>query len=238
MRHEKAKEEWIPQTELGRKVMNGELSDIQTILRNGYIIREPEIVDYLVPDISEEVMLIGGHSGKGGGIKRSVVKATTRMHKSGRKRSIHTMVVVGNKDGLIGLGYSTGENTRSAIEKATRKAKINLISIKRGCGSWECNCQGTHSIPFKTSAKVGSVEVNLLPAPKGINLVVSDEIKKILRLAGVKDVWIISRGITQTRINFIRAVFNALKNANKMKLSENIIKNNGIKEGIIHDSDN
>ena len=236
--YEKVKEEWIPRTDLGRKVMNGEISDINNILKEGLIIREPEIVDYLVPDITEEVMLIGGHSGKGGGIKRSVVKATNRMHKSGRKRSIHIMVIAGNKNGLIGIGYATGENTKSAIEKATRKAKINIISIKRGCGSWECNCHSAHSIPFKTDAKVGAVSVYLHPASKGVGLVASNEIKKIMKLAGIKDIWMRSRGATKTRINFIRAVFNALKNANKIKINEEIKKNTGIKEGAIDDSGN
>ena len=120
--------------------------------------------------------------------------------------------VVGNEDGLVGIGKGTALEARSAVEKAIRKAKLNLIKIKRGCGSWECGCGGNHSIPYKTQGKSGSVRAVLMPAPKGVGLVASDEAKKILRLAGIKDVWVKTYGNTSMRINLIRAIFNALKN--------------------------
>jgi small subunit ribosomal protein S5 len=56
-----------------------------------------------------------------------------------------------------------------------------------------------------------------MPAPKGIGLAVDDESKKILRLAGIKDVWGKTLGDTGTRINLIRAVFFALKNLHKYR---------------------
>jgi len=89
---------------------------------------------------------------------------------------------------------------------------MNLIKVKRGCGSWECGCGGNHSIPFKVEGKSGSVRVILIPGPKGLGLVASDEAKKILRLAGIKDVWVKSFGNTSMRMNLIKAIFNAFKN--------------------------
>jgi small subunit ribosomal protein S5 len=56
------------------------------------------------------------------------------------------------------------------------------------------------------------VKVYLLPAPKGVGLVADPESKKILKLAGIKDVWIKTYGNTSTRINLISAIYNALKN--------------------------
>ena len=88
---------------------------------------------------------------------------------------------------------------------------MNIIKIKRGCGSWECGCGTEHSIPFKTRGSSGSVRVELMPAPKGVGLVATEEAKKIFRLAGIKDIWMKSRGHTSNRINFIYAIFDALK---------------------------
>ncbi|HDM05924.1 MAG TPA: 30S ribosomal protein S5, partial [Candidatus Aenigmarchaeota archaeon] len=95
-----------------------------------------------------------------------------------------------------------------------------LIKVPRGCGSWECGCGEPHSIPFKTQGKSGSVRVVLMPAPKGVGLVADDESKKILRLAGIKDVWVKTFGNTGMRINLARAVYDALRNLNRYKLPE------------------
>ncbi|MBN2330632.1 MAG: 30S ribosomal protein S5, partial [Candidatus Aenigmarchaeota archaeon] len=73
------------------------------------------------------------------------------------------------------------------------------------------------SIPFKTSGKSGSVQVTLIPAPKGVGMVASEETKKILKLAGINDVWVKTAGNTSTRNNLVLAVFNAIKNLNKGK---------------------
>lgn len=224
---------WIPRTELGRKVMNEEIKDISEIFEKGLKIREPEIIDKLVPDLQDELLLVGGHPGKGGSKKRTGLRFTTRMHKSGRKRVLHALVAVGNNNGLVGIGYVTGKNARTAIEKASRQAKLNLISIRRGCGSWECRCNTHHSIPFKSIGKSGSVVVEIMPAPRGIELCVSDEIKKIIRLSGIRDLWVKSRGKTGTRLNFIFATLNALKNMNKIKIDEKNSKIVGMKEGVI-----
>ncbi len=224
---------WIPKTDLGRKVMNGEVTSINEIFENGLVIREPEIVDFLVPALKEELIFIGGHPGKGGGKKRTPIRFTNRMHKSGRKRSIHAMVSVGNENGLLGLGYARGSDVRAAIEKAARQAKLKLIPIRRGCGSWECQCGGQHSIPFKTKGKAGSVTTNLMPAPKGIKLCVAREMQKMFKLAGLKDVWGRAIGQTQSRVNFALSTFAALKNLNEVKVPETSAKDLGLKEGVM-----
>lgn len=226
---------WIPRTELGRKVANGEIKDIHQIFDLGYVIREPEIIDSLMPTLSEEIIYIGGMPGKGGGKMRTPLRITTRMHRSGRRRTIHALMAVGNRNGVVGIGYAIGKDAKSAIEKAGRQARLNVMLVRRGCGSWECNCCGTHSIPFKALGKRGSVKVTLIPAPKGISLGVADEIKKVMKLAGIRDLWMKSRGDTGTRVNFVLAVFEAFRNLNKLKADENAIKVTGMKLGMIHE---
>ena len=205
-------DKWKPRTSLGKRVFEGTVTDIGEILDSGKKITEPEIVDKLVPNLKSEIILIGGRAGKGGGAKRIPVKMTATMHKSGRRFTASAFAVVGNEDGLIGIGKGSALEARDAIAKSVQKAKLKIIKVKRGCGSWECGCGEPHSIPFKASGKAGSVRVELMPAPKGVGLVTDNESKKILRLAGIKDVWVKTFGNTSSRINLVSAIYGALKN--------------------------
>jgi len=204
-------ETWQPRTSLGREVFEGKVTDIEEILKSGKRIAEPEIVDKLVPNLKSEIILIGGRTGKRGGAQRIPVKITATMHKSGRRFTTSSFAAVGNEDGLIGIGRGTAVEARDATAKAVQKAKLKIMRVKRGCGSWECGCGKPHSIPFKIRGKSGSVRVTLMPAPKGVGLVADDESKRILRLAGIKDIWVKTFGCTSTRVNLISAIYNALK---------------------------
>ncbi|UCG95552.1 MAG: 30S ribosomal protein S5 [archaeon] len=210
-------EEWIPKTKLGKEVMEGKTT-IDQIFQEGKKIMEPEIVDFLLPGIEHELILIGGSPGKGGGKRRTPSKRTARMHKSGRRFNTTCLVVAGNKDGYVGIGVGKAPEFQNALEKAVKKAKMSIIPIRRGCGSWECGCGKVHSIPFEVRGKEGSSIATLKPAPKGVGLCASDSVKKLMILAGIRDVWIKSSGRTQTRTNYIKAVFSALKKLNKVKV--------------------
>jgi len=208
---------WVPKTKLGKDVVAGKYASLDDILIKGEMILEAEVVDALIPELMQEIVYIGGSPGKGGGIRRTASKMTARMHKSGRRFKLSAMAIVGNGDGIVGVGRGISREHRAAMEKALRNAKLEVIRIRRGCGSWECGCDGRHSIPFKVSGQCGSVRVELMPAPKGVGLVASEETKKILRLAGIKDIWVKAEGKTETRSNLVIAVFEALKNLNRGK---------------------
>lgn len=213
-------EGWAPRTKLGKDVSEGKIKDIDEIFSEGIKITEPEVVDILIPNIQNEIILIGGSTGKGGGIRRTPTKRTTRMHKSGRRYRISVMIAVGNQNGYLGVGLAGGPpgKHKEVIEKALNRAKLDIIPIRRGCGSWECNCGTSHSIPISIEGRSGSVSTQLLPAPKGVGLVVSDEVKKLMRLAGIKDIWCKTRGKSQTRVNLIKAIFDALKKLDKFRI--------------------
>jgi len=211
------KVEWKPKTKLGENVMKGEIKDIGSILERGEVILEPEIVDALVPEIKSEMVYIGGSPGKGGGTKRTATKRTARMHKSGRRFKLSAMVAVGNEDGILGIGTGRSRENRIAIEKAEKQARLNVIRVRRGCCSWECGCGGLHSIPFRSEAKKGSVIVTLIPAPKGVGVVGCDAVRKIAKLAGIKDIWINAVGNTGARSNLVDAFYEALRNLNRRK---------------------
>jgi small subunit ribosomal protein S5 len=224
---------WKPVTQTGRDVADGKINDISQLFETGRRITESAIVDVLLPGLENDIILIGGSTGKGGGIRRTPSKRTTRMHKSGRRYHISVMVVVGNRNGYVGLGLGGGlpGAHREVVEKALVKAKLNVIPVRRGCGSWECKCGGSHSIPFAVTGKSGSVRIELIPAPRGLGLAVSDEVKKVMNLAGIRDVWCKSRGQTQSRVNLIKAVFDAMRKLDAYRVQEGHEASVGLKTG-------
>lgn len=219
---------WKPKTKLGKMVKNGEITNIHDALNHRLALREPEITEKLLPNMEDDVILVGGTPGKGGGKRRIVSKRTVRMHKSGRRFKTKAMVVIGNNNGIIGLGEGFASDTRNAIQKAKQAAKLNIIELRRGNGSWEDRGTDPTTIPFKTKGKSGSVEVELKPAPKGTGLAASSGVRKMLKLGGVEDLWVKSRGSTRTRENIIKATFQAFKNMNNMKVSPEIIERTGL----------
>lgn len=211
------KESWKPKTELGRKVKKGEIKDIDEILDRGFKILEPEIIEILLPNLETELMEIGQSKGKFGGGKKSIWKQTQKKTKEGNKPKFSTYAVVGNRNGYVGIGKGKAKETVPAREKAIRQAKLNIIKVKRGCGSWECGCGEEHSIPLKIEGKCGSTEMELIPAPKGSGLIIEKECAKILRLAGIKNIFSKTEGKTNTKINLIKACFDALKKLSDVK---------------------
>ncbi len=141
--------EWIPKTELGKLVYEGKIKHIDEILDRGIRIKEPEIVDKLIPNLEVQLLNIGQAKGKFGGGRRKPFRVTQRKTEDGNKPKFSVMAVVGNRNGYIGLGFGASSETMPAREKAIREAKLNLIKIRRGCGSWQCGCGTPHSIPFK-----------------------------------------------------------------------------------------
>ena len=190
-------ENWVPRTSLGKMIQEGRITSIEEVFTEGQKIREPEIVDVLLPDLQEEVININ---------------LVQKQSDAGEKSRFKAIVAVGNRDGYVGLGSGKAKQVRTAIEKASINARLNITMVRRGCGSWECGCGKPHSLPFQIRGKCGSVEILLVPSPRGLGIVASEGAKVILGLAGVKDIWTRSFGSTRTVPSFAYAVFDALKN--------------------------
>jgi small subunit ribosomal protein S5 len=224
-------DEWKPKTSLGKKVKSGEISDISEILDKGYKIMEQEIVEVLIPNLEADLIMIGQAKGKFGGGQKRVFNQTQKKTNEGNKPSFSTCIIVGNKDGFVGMGIGKGRETVPAREKALRKAKLNIIKIRRGCGSWVCGCKEAHTIPFKVSGKCGSIRMTLMPAPKGTGLKIQSECQKMLMIAGIKDVWSKTKGQTRSSGNLARACFMALKSLTATKVTQKNIEDLGLQEG-------
>ncbi len=189
-------ESWVPRTRLGKMIQEGKISSMEEVFAEGQKIKEPEIVDALLPDLQEEVVNI------------NLVQKQTD---AGEKSRFKAIVAVGNRDGYVGLGSGKAKQVRTAIEKASIDARLNIVQIRRGCGSWECGCGKPHSLPFQVKGKCGGVEILLVPGPRGVGIVASEGAKVLLGLAGVKDIFTHSFGSTRTIPSFACAVFDALR---------------------------
>ena len=196
--------EWTPRTRLGKLVSEGKITTMSEALKTRLPLREAEIVDILVPDLVDEVL---------------DVNMVQRMTDSGRRVRFAITVVVGNQDGFVGLGRTKGKEVGPAIRAAIDVAKLNIIEIKRGCGSWQCGCLTPHSLPFEVIGHSGSVYVKLKPAPRGTGLAINDIAKSVLRMAGVKDAWGFTEGHTKTTINNAIATYEALKTTAQIRVT-------------------
>lgn len=190
--------EWIPKTKLGELVKEG-LITLDKIFQNNLVVKEKEIINILLPQLQEDVVTI---------------KMVQQMTASGQRSRFKAVVLVGS-DGYLGVSASKSREVGPAIRKAIDKAKLSIIPVLRGCGSKECGCGGSHSVPFKVDGKCGSVRIKLIPAPAGVGLACADKVKQVLKLAGIEDVWSKTFGDTRTSENLVKATFDALQNAHK-----------------------
>jgi small subunit ribosomal protein S5 len=195
---------WTPRTRLGRMVADGEVETMEEALNAGLPLKEPELVDQLV-NLEDEVLDIN---------------MVQRMTDSGRRVKFRCVVAVGNRDGLVGYAEGRDDQVGGAIQKAIQIAKLNLINVSRGCGSWECGCGRPHTIALRTTGTAGSVEVELQPAPRGLGLAGGETVRKVLELAGIEDIWTRSSGNTRTTVNFAKATFNALRATAEARVPE------------------
>lgn len=208
-RYNQRNETWIPKTKLGKMVLEGKITSIDEVFNQGYKIYESEIVDYLLPNLQQEVLDV------------SIVQKQTD---AGEKTRFKSLVVVGNYDGYFGLGTGTHKQTRVGIQKATIAAKLNIFPVRRGCGSWACGCDKSHSLPFKVMGKCGSVRVVLIPGSRGLGIVAGKTAKNIISFAGIRDCWTKSRGSTRTVPSFAFATADALMNTYKIISSKDWVR--------------
>lgn len=208
-------DEWQPKTRLGRMVQEGEITSMDEALESGLQLKEPEIVDTLLPNLEDEVIDIN---------------MVQRMTDSGRRVKFRCSVIVGNGDGYVGYAEAKEDQVGAGIRKAIDVAKLNLIRVPRGTGSWESRADEPHTVLLETTGKAGSVEVTLIPAPKGIGIAAGETATSVLELAGIEDVWTKASGQTRTTVNFGKATYNALKASAEARIPQRAYENLEVSE--------
>jgi len=188
-------EDWTPVTKLGRLVNQGFVETIEEIYRFSLPIKEFQIIDKLLKDkLKEEVMKV-----------QPVQKMTT----AGQRTRFKAVVLVGDSEGHLGLGVKVSKEVQGAVKGAIIDAKLNMIPVRRGY--WGNKIGNPHTVPVKVTGKCGSVRVRLVPGPRGSGIVAAPAPKKVLQMAGIKDVKTSARGCTKTRENFLKATYYALR---------------------------
>jgi small subunit ribosomal protein S5 len=198
---------WEPKTKLGAMVKAGQITNLEQILSMGKTIKEVEIIDALLPNLDSRII---------------ETASVQRMTKDARKQKYRTTMIIGDRNGHVGIGVGKATEVRPANDEATKDAKMHVISVPLGCGSWECNCGTSHSLPITLRAKVGTAEIILKPAPRGVGIVAGTTAKAVLELAGIKDVWTFARGRTRDIYNMSLATYIALKSLSTIKNSDKL----------------
>lgn len=142
------------------------------------------------------------------------VKSVTKVNKGGRQRRFSACVVVGDRNGTVGLGIGKANEVPDAIKKAIQAANKNIVKIPLVDG---------RTIEHEVTGVSGAAKVYLKPAVAGKGVIAGGSIRAVLELAGVKDILSKSLG-ARTKLNMATATIEALKN---VKSKEQVAKLRG-----------
>jgi small subunit ribosomal protein S5 len=135
------------------------------------------------------------------------IRRVTRVVTGGRRFSFAAAVVVGDRNGRVGLGTGKGNDTPVAIDKAVRQAKKHLVRV---------SLDSKKSIPHETDAKYSSSRVLIFRAP-GKGILAGSSVRSVLELAGINDVGAKLLSRTKNQINNAGAAIKALSKIRNIK---------------------
>jgi small subunit ribosomal protein S5 len=129
------------------------------------------------------------------------IDRVTRVVKGGRRLRFRATVAIGNKKGRVGVGIGKSSEVVGGIQKAVSRAKATLINVPITDGD---------TIPHAVRVKYKAAEMIVMPASPGTGVIAGGSLRKVLHLAGVKNVLSKSTGSRNTLVT-AQAAIKALK---------------------------
>lgn len=138
---------------------------------------------------------------KGDGLDKKMVTVNriSKTVKGGRKMRFNAVVVVGDKNGRVGVGMGKAAEVTLAIEKATADAKHHLVNIA---------LHGT-TIPHEIVGKFETTKILMLPSKEGTGVIAGGAVRDVVEMAGIKDITAKSFG-SNNPVNCVKATFDGL----------------------------
>lgn len=143
------------------------------------------------------------------------IRRVTRVTSGGRRMNFSVAVVAGDKKGRVGVGLGKSIDTASAVEKATREAKKNLIKVP---------LSPQMTIPHAVEGKYASARIMIFPA-RGRGVVAGSSARAVIELAGIKDVCAKFLSGSKNKLNNAKSAIEALNNLTKISRKEMKAKN-------------
>ena len=142
------------------------------------------------------------------------IKSVVKVNKGGRQRRFSAVVVVGDRQGKVGIGKGKANEVPNAIKKAIQDAHKNVVKV---------NLKDERTIFYEITGVSGAAKVFLKPASEGTGVIAGGAVRAVLELAGVRDILSKSLG-SRTKHNMATATLDALM---RQKTPEHIAKLRG-----------
>jgi len=120
--------------------------------------------------------------------------------KGGRRFRFAALVVVGDRNGNVGIGYGKANEVPSAVDKGIKNARKAIAAVYR---------KG-YTIPHRVVGRFGASKVVMVPAAEGTGVIAGVHLRPLLELAGIRDVLTKAHGSTNPK-NLVQAGMAALK---------------------------
>ena len=140
--------------------------------------------------------------------KMVAVNRISKTVKGGRKMRFNAVVVVGDRNGRVGVGMGKAAEVTLAIEKATSDAKRHLVNV---------SLKGT-TIPHEIIGRFETTKILMMPSKEGSGVIAGGAVRDVVDLAGIKDITTKSYG-SNNPVNCVKATFDGLM---KLRSAEQI----------------
>ena len=159
----------------------------------------------------------GGREQESDGIIETVVKINrcAAVVKGGRRFSFSAVVVVGDANGKVGVGFGKAREVQPAVEKGVKDARKNMYSISR-IGD---------TIPHEVTGRFGGARVRLIPAAPGTGVIAGASARAVVEAAGIRNILTKAYG-SANPLNLVKATFEGLRN---LRLRNEVERLRGVK---------